>query len=203
MKGNRCKTIILEGVDAVGKSSQTKLLCDYLESTNKKIAFVKSPWNDGFTFKLIYWMLKNGLARKLQNVFQLIHFVNKLVFQTFVLPKLLEENDFIVFDRWSISMWAYGIPDGASSKLTLWMLSKIKEPDLTIILDGEQFARKVNDSYESDFRYQNHVRAMYMFWAMATDSSHICIVEANQTVENVKNDIVSALKRKGILDENV
>jgi dTMP kinase len=192
MKGYRCNTFLLEGVDRLGKSTQTKLLVQHLKDKGFKVAFVKAPWNDRVTYRVIYWMLRNGLARKFPNVFQAIHFINKLVFQWFVLPKLLEENDYIVLDRWNLSMWAYGIPDGANEWMTEKFLDYIEEPDFTIILDGNPHIVGDGDSYEADVAYQKVVRARYVNWVV----SHPCCVgqvNANQPVQDVFRDILKYL----------
>ena len=196
MRGHfNCRSIIIEGQDSLGKSLQTHNVVEHLKSVGFKVERIKSPYDDGLTFKLIYWMLENGWARKVPNIFQFIHFFNKLVFQWFVLPKLLDENDFIVFDRWSISMWAYGVPDGANATLTRWMLSMIAEPDATVVLDGERFKRdRADDSYESDTAYQRVVRGMYLNWVCSHDPERVGLVNANQEVYKVTADIVEMLE---------
>ena len=188
MKGYKCQSIVVEGVDRLGKSTQTKLLVNHLRAQGKKVTFVKSPYNYKMTYRLIYWMLLNGWARKIPNVFQVIHFLNKLLFQAFALPKMFKNNDFLVFDRWNISMWAYGIPDGANKWLTEKMFGFITEPDFTIILDGNPHIMGNGDSYESDVKYQQDVRSLYINWVV----SHPCCVgqvNANQPVQVVFDDI--------------
>lgn len=198
MKKSSCNSIIVEGLDSLGKSLQTRRLVEHLENTGHKVARVKSPFDDGFTCPIIYWMLKNGLARRVPNVFQFVHFFNKVIFQLFVLPKLLRENDFIVFDRWSISMWAYGVMDGANATLTRWMLSCIAEPDFTVILDGVRHSRdRADDSYEADTNYQKRVRLMYVQWAIDIDHENVVIVDANQSVDDVTNNILMYMRKKG------
>lgn len=198
MKNSSCNSIIIEGLDSLGKSLQTRRVVEHLESKGFKVARVKSPYDDKVSFRIIYWMLENGLARKVPNVFQFVHFFNKLIFQLFVLPSLLRENDFIVFDRWSISMWAYGVMDGASATLTRWMLSCISEPDFTVILDGVRHTRdRVDDSYEADTNYQKRVRVMYINWATDIDHENVVIVKANQPVDDVTSDIFINMRKKG------
>lgn len=201
MKGSRCNSIIIEGIDRLGKSTQTKLLVAHLQSEGYRVAFVKFPYNDGVSFPLVYWMLKNGLARRFQNAFQVIHFFNKLYFQLFVLPKMLRDNDFIVFDRWTISMYAYGIADGANKWLTQKMLSYIAEPDYTVILDGNPHITSRGDSYENDYKMQNDVRSLYISWV----ASHPCcvgMVNANQPVQDVFRDILQYLNvHSGVMKE--
>jgi thymidylate kinase len=95
-------------------------------------------------------------------------------------------------------MWAYGVMDGANEQLTKWMLSCIAEPDFTVILDGVRHGRdRADDSYESDTEYQKRVRVMYVNWALSHDADHAVVVNANQPIENVTNDILVNMQKKG------
>lgn len=197
MKNSSCNSIIIEGLDSLGKSLQTRQLVAHLLQMGYKVTRVKSPYDGSVTNRIIYWMLENGLARTFPNAFQFVHFINKLIFQLFVLPRLLKKNDFIVFDRWSISMWAYGVMDGANETLTDWMLSCIAEPDFTVILDGVRFNReKANDSYESDDTYLYNVRSMYLHWAVS-HPKNVAMVDANQDAAAVTNEILINMRKKG------
>lgn len=197
---NHCRSIIIEGQDSLGKSLQTGNVVEHFKKRGFSVARIKSPYNERFSFKIIYWMLGNGLARKFPNVFQFVHFFNKLLFQWFILPGLLKKNDYIIFDRWCISMWTYGVSDGANEKLTRWMLNMIEEPDITILLDGERFEReRSDDSYEMDVEYQKRVRGMYLNWAFSHDHKRVCVINANQEPADVTKDIVKSLREKGIV----
>src|SRR5271157_549367 len=154
----KAKMFVLEGCDGCSKSTQTILLVKHLKNRGFRVAHVKAPWNDHATYNMIYWMLRNGYARLLPNVFQIIQFLNKLLFQVFVLPTLLCDNDYIIFDRWKLSMWTYGIADNANVHMTEFFLRHIKDPDFTVVLDGQSYIFPgVGDSYEKDVKYQNVV----------------------------------------------
>jgi len=201
MSRPRCCTILIEGPDRLGKSTQTSLLTKYFRFHGHKVTFVKSPFNDKITYPLIYWMLNAGWARVFPNLFQVIQFINKLIFQWFKLPWLLRGNDFIIFDRWNISMWAYGLPDGANAWLTERMFRFIKEPDYTVIMDGDPHIMTGGDSYESDLAYQRRVRSLYLNWVV----QHPCCVgqvNANQPVQKVFDDILKYLyEHSGVMKE--
>lgn len=195
-----CRLIALEGIDRLGKSTQTKLLVDHLKKSGNRVAVVKSPYNDGVTFPLIYWMLGNGLARKLPNAFQVVHFINKLAFQWFVLPRLRKENDFIIFDRWKTSMYAYGVCDGANKKFTELMLGAIRDAECTILFDGDPHITTKGDSYENDRLYQTKVRAFYLNWATWVQTYGVGLVDANQPVQKVFSDILQYLHASSMME---
>jgi dTMP kinase len=191
-----CKVIVFEGIDRLGKTTQTKMLVEYLKSQGKRVTYIKSPYNEGVTFPLIYWMLRTGWARRVPNVFQVVHFVNKMYFQYFKLPTLLKTNDFIVLDRWAASMWAYGIADDANVDFTNFLVRKTFEPDLTVMMDGTPFKRdEAEDSYESDKGYQKRVQGLYRTWGLPNGC---CIAEinANQPVQTVFQDVLQNLTNR-------
>lgn len=202
MSDETCAIVLLEGIDRLGKTTQTKLLVDEIAGSGKRVSLIKSPVNDGFSYRVIYWMLGNGLARRLPNIFQTIQFVNKLIFQTFWLPRMRRNNDVIVFDRWSLSAWAYGVPDGAWEWLTKWMLNRLIEPDYTIILDGNPHVDGDGDSYESDAAYQKEVRARYVQWLVMSPDTRVIQVNANQPVQDVARDIKQFLHVPLCLEEH-
>jgi thymidylate kinase len=185
-----CKIIAFEGIDSLGKSTQVQQLRDFYCEKGFRCVVIKSPYNEGITYKLIYWMLRTGWARTFPNLFQLIHFINKIYFQTFKLKKLLANNDYLIFDRWVASMWAYGVADDASLLFTEWLVRRIIQPDVTIILTGTPFSREQQkDSYESDYTYQYVVQTLYMLWQKEhKNSCHI--VNANQDVGVVFVDVI-------------
>ena len=185
-------TIVMEGSDHCGKSTQTARLIKSLESDGYRVAYVKSPHNDLATHRLIYWMLFNGWARRIPNMFQLLQFMNKLFFQLFSLPGLLKTHDYIVFDRWGLSMHSYGISDGASSLLTRLLMKLIIDPDLTLILDRESREKANADSYESDRGYQRRVRKMYLDWAF-THRHDVEVIDASLTKDEVSLEILARI----------
>lgn len=186
------KIIVIEGRDSLGKTAQVQRLRNTLVTFGKKCVVVKSPYNDGLTYRLIYWMLRTGWARKLPNLFQVIHFVNKVYFQTFKLPKLLQRNDYVILDRWVASMWAYGLADKANQVFTTFLVRLIKEPDVTIVMFGRPFDRQQEkDSYEADNKYQNVVQSYYRVWVK--EHKRCFVVDANQDIEVVSRKIFNRI----------
>lgn len=199
-----CVTISFEGCDRLGKSTQVKLLVEHLKQRGFKALSVKSPYNDFLSYRLVYWMLHNGTARQFPNVFQIVQFLNKMLFQIFVLPILFMKYDFLILDRWSLSMLAYGLADDASQTLTYNMMAFLFEPDYTIILDGRPHLTEGGDSYENDLSYQSKVRLYYNDWIFGQPLQGCCfnrhpweaeMIDANKPVQDVFYDIKQALYR--------
>ncbi len=161
------KFICFEGADFQGKTTQSKLLQDYLVRKGFKSCRVKVPVNDIVLYKLIYWMLSSGYAKKLPIIFQFIQFLNKFLWQFFVVPYLWLTNDFIVIDRWSPSSIIYGSAEGCPIWYVKLMSKLLFKPTLTLVYSGSTRKRSstVDDSYESDRDLQHKVRERYANWA--------------------------------------
>ncbi len=159
----RAKLIVIEGIDGVGKSTQAELMRRYFaEERGLKTRLFKLPFNDKVTHRIIYGMLFNGLARKHPSLFQFVQFVNKLVFQLFVLAWSLFTNDVIILDRWVMSAQVYGDADGAHPFITRTMNRALTRADATILMLGPKHKRsRKQDTYEVDDAYQKRVLELY------------------------------------------
>lgn len=191
------KIIVVEGPDKVGKETQTKMLVEYLESCGKRVIRIEVPVHDKMTHGLIYWMLRNGLAAKMPNLFQGVQFFNKKIFQAFKLSRLNEYYDYVIMDRWSLSSTVYGLAGGANSALLAKFASSLTKPDLTIVLHGPPHIDRKDDRFESDNELQAKVRDFY--WDLSLGREDHALIFAKGTREEVHSNIVWALKVKNLL----
>lgn len=187
-----CKIIAFEGLDGVGKSTQVKLVKQALERSGRKVAVAKLPAYETFTGRLIRRMLNDGRALKLPNLFQTVQWIDKLVFQFFVLPKLTRDNDFVLLDRWHASMWAYGLSGGANEWLTNFYVNSIREPHAILVFTGKNKRGKAEDSYEADRSLQKSVALHYILWA-CTHTSNTFTIDANASKEAVTQDALNTI----------
>jgi dTMP kinase len=192
------KIIVIEGPDRVGKRTQTNLLKQTLMSHGMLSIVVEVPIKSAITYRVIYWMLQNGLAKKFPKIFQWFQYLNRKIFQTWTLPRLEEQYDVIIMDRWSLSTIVYGSAEGVPSNFTMKLANKLRKPDFTIILYGESFAHEVEDVYEADQDLQKKVRLEYVKWAIY--NTDVCtLVDCRMSKKIVARRIKEALQRKRIL----
>jgi thymidylate kinase len=177
------RILSIEGPDGLGKSTQASAIIEILRNNGKRATIVKLPRYDYLTGKIILKMLKSGSALTWPNVFQVVQWLDKVIFQLFFLPKLLKENDYLIFDRWHISMWAYGLAGGASERLTNIFVNSLVKPNQTFIFCGKSKRDIKQDSYESNVKYQKRVGMHYVLWACAHDDA--IVVDADQTKEQI------------------
>ena len=192
------KIIAIEGPDRVGKFTQTKLLQKYITRIGLSAVVVEVPIRSAITYRVIYWMLQNGLAKKFPKIFQWFQFINRKIFQMYTLPVLEEHYDFIIMDRWSLSTIVYGIAEGVPKAYTIGLAKKLREPDFTIILFGEAHEHIAEDSYEVDASLQARVRLEYAKWALENPKT-TKLINCNQDHEIIAKKIKNILQEKRIL----
>jgi len=184
--------IAIEGADRCGKQTQSRMLTDALRTRGYSVEQVEVPVAGGATYRLIYWMLGNGAAKRYPNLFQFVQFVNKLVFQFTRLVWFSMVCDYVVFDRWSLSSVVYGNATGTNKVFVRFLYELLVKPDLTVILHGPRHTNDVEDVYESDTQLQRDVRAGYHDWAQRYPLSHD-LIDNRGTREEVHARVMYAL----------
>lgn len=159
------KIIVIEGPDRVGKATQSKMLCEKLVDAGFKATVIEVPIKSNPVYHFIYWMLRNGIAKKFPKFFQWNQYFNRQIFQWFHLPRLEQDYDYIIMDRWSLSTVVYGSATGVSEKFTSKLFRRLRQPYFTFILLGNSHSHEHEDVYESDDNLQSRVREKYRHWA--------------------------------------
>jgi len=192
------KIIVIEGADRCGKATQASMLQSYLSRIGCASTIVEVPIRSAVTYKIIYWMLKNGLAKKLPKTFQWFQYLNRKIFQVFRLPRLEDRYEVIIMDRWSLSTIVYGAAEGVPKQYTIDLAKKLRQPDHTIILHGKSYSHEAEDTYEADLALQNKVRQEYINWALDNpDSTNV--VDCQRDRKIVSREIKEILQTKRIL----
>ena len=190
--------IVVEGPDRVGKFTQTHLLKEYITRIGLAAVVVEVPIRSAITYRAIYWMLQNGLAKKFPKIFQWFQFINRKIFQMYTLPVLEEHYDFIIMDRWSLSTIVYGIAEGVPKAYTIGLAKKLREPDFTIILFGEAHEHVAEDSYEADRDLQDKVKLGYLTWAL--NNQKVCTtINCRHDKMHISRSMQDVLHLNGIL----
>lgn len=195
------KIIVFEGPDKVGKETQSKLLQRTLSSAGYRAIRVEVPSKAcPRTYSLIYWMLRNGTAKKFPNVFQFVQFINKWLFQNTVLKGLMKNADIVIFDRWSLSAVVYGGATGVNERFNMWLYNRLRKADITFVMHGTSFRRSTttDDSYEKDSALQARVKDAYVEWAVIHADDHI-LVKNDRLVTDIHNSIMLDLAASDVL----
>jgi thymidylate kinase len=182
------KLICFEGPDGVGKTTQAKILEDILLNKEYKVKYYKLP-SKTFFGNLVYKYLKNGIARKYPNYFQLINFFDKSLF--YIRHLLFSKYDYILLDRWKLSSLVYGESDNGKKWFLKFLYNITKTPDLTLIFFGNNFLdkREEKDDYEKDTEFNEKIKNLYLLYGYT--QKKCLFVSANDTLDNISSNIES------------
>ena len=193
------KIISFEGIEGVGKSTQIKLLKDFLESNNYTVEVSREPGSTSAGEKIRDILLdnKNILANETELLLMFSarsELVNKII--------LNNQSDYLLLDRFFDASMAYqGYGRELSKEFINSLISFINSPipDHTFLLDisvEEGFNRKHNDSKDriesAGIDFFNKVRAGYL--EIASDNKdRFIVIDANSDIDSIHNNIISSL----------
>lgn len=170
--------IALEGMDAAGKQTHSKMLAEELRATRFSFPNYDSP-----TGQAIHWHLTkqwaclsapdrtvvSGDVQKVLDarVFQALQAVNRLELLPEISARIASKQD-VVFDRYWQSAYVYGTLDGLDEPwLRLVQERPMPPADINILLDvpvEEGFKRRPErrDRYEMNREFLERVRLKYI-----------------------------------------
>ena len=201
MENKRGLFIVIEGVDGSGKSTQAKLLADYLRKKGRNVHHTAEPTETG-----LGGMVRDGLSgiyprtrEEMAAMFaadRVAHNVNPKN----GIKKHMEEGTDVVCDRYYYSSLAYQGVDGAME----WVMGinlgcpVITKPDLCLFLDmdPEKCHERIHagrthfEIYEENAAMIAETRRRYgIVFDMLKDRDNIAIIDSTGTIEEVFEQI--------------
>ena len=192
--------IAIEGVDAVGKRTQTSLLKTWLQQRGMSTRTLSYPVYGTTIGKEIRRFL-TGKAHYPPQVRAMLYAANR--WETIgELEGMLLRTDVVIVDRYSGSNLAYGISNGLQLDWLIGIESGLPVPNLTLVLDASPVAlaprRGSKDSYERNMNLQSKARRAYFDLAARFGWT---LVDANkridETAESVRAAVTKALAAGG------
>ncbi len=208
------KFITFEGGEGTGKSTQIKLLADYLEQKGKKTILTKEPGGTEIGKQLRH-ILTEGDSDKIDAVSEaLLFFADRRIHLTQKVWPALEKGEWVLSDRFADSTMAYQYYayDKRLSREDINALYKFVagnfKPDLTIILDinpeiglARSF-KKAEGMATKEIRFENkalqwHKKLRRGYLEIAENEAERCVVlNADKTVAKLHDDIVAVIEAK-------
>tara|TARA_Y200000002_G_scaffold119766_1_gene98132 strand:+ start:5736 stop:6332 length:597 start_codon:yes stop_codon:yes gene_type:complete len=194
------KIISFEGIEGVGKSTQIKLLNEYLGSKGLKTEILREPGST-VTGEMIRDILLNSKESLSSESELLLMFAARaqLIHEKVINSK----NDIILFDRFYDASIAYqGAGRGLSIDFieNLIAFSKCPQPLITFLLDisvKEGFERKAEDIKDriesSGDKFFEKVREGYIYLSKQYPE-RIKLINANNSVEKIHKDILKEIE---------
>lgn len=204
------KFVTFEGCDGCGKSTQLKLLSEYLTKENVPHIFTREP-GGGKISEAIREILLNGKNAEMTDECEaLLYAAARTQHLRDRVEPALAEGKLVICDRYVDSSLAYqayarGLGKEFVEKINAYALEKYS-PDLTVFIDlspEEAFQRKhgadENDRLEqAGMAFHQRVYAGYKALAEENPARIVC-VDGRQTPDGVFAQVLQALKKKNCL----
>ncbi len=198
--------IVFEGGEGCGKSTQLKLLAQWLEGQKRSVLTTFEPGDTPLGVKIREWLLHNpdpiSPACEL-----LLYMADRAQHAAYLIRPALEKGQIILSDRLSDSSLVYqGICRKMGAKwvgeLNHFALSGIK-PDLVFILDipvktGLERAKKRGklDRMEREpLHFHEKVRSAYRQLAKK-DPRHYILINADNSIEAIATQIQTVIRKR-------
>ena len=193
-----------EGIEGSGKSTQTKLLADYLRDRGHKVINTVEPGGTDIGIKIRKLLLAPGNQMDPLTELLLYYSSRAQLVREVICPAILEDT-VVVTDRFTDSTVAYqgyarGIDPAIIDSLNEIVVPELK-PYLTFLLDldvEEGLSRNRNAQKEDRFEletieFHNRVRNGFHQIAKA-EPERIRIIDASRSTEDVSREIVQIME---------
>lgn len=205
--------ITLEGGEGTGKTTQIKMLAEYLQTQGIDVVTTKEPGGTPVGLELRK-ILCTGDKDKFDPVAEaLLYYADRRIHvQQKILPAL-HAGKWVISDRFADSTMAYQYY-GYNKRVPKEILEQLYQmtvgdfyPDLTLILDIDPkigLARSIkrnNEEKEQEVRFEGreiefHNNLRNGFLEIAKTSPRYEVLNAEQTIENLHKDIVKTVKER-------
>lgn len=205
----RGKFVTVEGCEGSGKSTQLRLLAEYLNSVGVDFIMTREPGGSEISEDIRKIILNGKYKEMCDECEALLYAAARIQHLKQVVEPALEKGKLVICDRFVDSSFAYqgyarGLGEEYIAEINKIALEKFS-PDLTLFLDispRDAFIRKSGadegDRIES-MGIEFHEKVYLGYRALLTKYPRICAVECNgtkfQTAENIKN----ILKERNII----
>ncbi len=201
------KFITFEGIDGCGKSTQVKLLVEYLNRRGNETIHVREP---GGTLvseeirKILLHLDKTDICDRTESL--LMTGSRAQLTEEVILPNLAAGIN-VVADRYSDSTLAY---QGGGRNLALDWLEKVNqfatqnlEPVITFFVDvlPEEAARRAKNKKDrierAGIELQIKVRKMYLYLA-DRDQERFVVLDGHQKESDIQEKVINEINRRRI-----
>ena len=178
--------IVFEGIDGAGKSTQIKMLAEWLEDNGFRVETMVEP-TDSEVGKLIREILQRPDAQsdRVQKTLGLLFAADRML----IMDKLEDKSKIIISDRSFISSLAYQEPREWIEVLNRYA----KKPDLLILLDLDVSKSVARTSGEDTFENEEFLTTVKANYLEIVKNYEHQIIDANNGVNKVSSDIKKAV----------
>ena len=198
--------ITFEGGEGTGKSTQAKILYDYLISNNIKTVLTREPGGCEES-EAIRKLLVKGSIDKWDSITEaLLHNAARREHIKRVIQPSLLANKVVICDRFTDSTMAYqGQGQGVNQKFLINLIQEVTEnimPDLTFVFDMDikNSLTRANKRDKNNNRYEKfnndfHQKIRTYFLSLVNKDKRYILIDASDSIENIGKIILNKLNK--------
>lgn len=194
--------ITFEGIDGCGKTTQIRLISDFIKNLKYDIILVREPGGTPISEKIREILLeKDNVMSPEAEAY--LYAASRAELVRKVIRPALKEGTIVICDRFLDSSLVYqGIGRGlglqAVYELNAMAVGELK-PDLTVLLDIDPIVArsrlKGRDRLENEqLDFYNRVREGYLYLAQR-EPERIKVVDGGRSIQEVFGDVLSIIKK--------
>jgi dTMP kinase len=199
----RGRFIVLDGPDGCGKSSQTRLLMDWLQSQGAETVGFRDPGTTVIGERIREILLSPAHEAMTTPTEVLLYMAARAQLWAEAIAPALQAGKCVVLDRWLSSTCAYqGYAGGFGIEKVIGIARDSLErvwPDLTIVLDvdlktaSQRLKRELDRMERKGDGY--HARVREGFLKLAAGRPGFVVLDAAAGMEAVHKEVVAAVQR--------
>lgn len=197
------KFIVLDGGDGCGKSTQAKLVSQWIESTGAQAVSFRDPGTTVIGEKIREILLDKAHEQMADNVEVLLYMAARAQLWEEHIGPALEAGKCVVMDRWISSTCAYqGCAGGFGIEKVIRIgndcLARVW-PDVTVVLDvdlatsSSRMDRELDRMELKGDEYHTKVRQGFLELNGIEDS--VAVVDASADIDSVHGAVVAAINK--------
>jgi dTMP kinase len=198
--------ITFEGGEGTGKSTQAKILHDYLISNNIETVLTREPGGCEESEAIRYLLVKGSIDKWDSITEALLHNAARREHIKRVIQPSLLANKVVICDRFTDSTMAYqGQGQGVNHKFLTNLIKEVTEnimPDLTFVFDMDikdsltrANKRDKNKNRYEKFNNQFHEKIRTYFLSLVNKDKRYILIDASDSIENIGIIILNKLNK--------
>ena len=202
---NNAKFITFEGIDGCGKSTQARLLLEYMNNSGVETILVREPGGTNISESIREILLHSSSSQMGDRTESLLMTASRAQLTQEVIVPNMDKGKFVIADRYSDSTLAY---QGGGRNLDIEWLIELNNyatftllPDITFFVDirPEEALRRLNsdkDRIEGEgIEFQTLVRKTYQILAEKFNDRYV-IIDGYAEKGDIHKKVLNEMKRR-------
>ena len=202
---NNAKFITFEGIDGCGKSTQARLLLEYMNKSGVETILVREPGGTNISESIREILLHSSSGQMGDRTESLLMTASRAQLTQEVIIPNMDQGKFVIADRYSDSTLAY---QGGGRNLDIEWLIELNNyatftllPDITFFVDirSEETLRRLDNNKDriegEGIEFQTLVRKTYQILAEKFNDRYV-IIDGYAEKGDIHKKVLNEMKRR-------